>query len=53
LIKGGDDPTITKEVNYMPAKPKTVKAKKLRDLKPAKDAKGGKRTDGGGATVGR
>lgn len=31
----------------MPAKPKTVKAKKLRDLKPAKDAKGGMRKAGG------
>jgi hypothetical protein len=35
----------------MPTKPKTVKAKKprnLRDLKPTKDAKGGMRKSAGG-----
>jgi hypothetical protein len=37
----------------MPAKPKTVKAKKLRDLKPTKDAKGGRKAGGDPTTMGK
>jgi hypothetical protein len=40
-------PPSKEEVIKLSIKPKTVKAKKLSDLKPTKDAKGGCRKAGG------
>ena len=41
-------PRSEKEVIKLSIKPKTAKAKKLSDLKPTKDAKGGVRKAGAG-----
>jgi hypothetical protein len=41
-------PPSEEEVIKLSIKPKTVKAKKLSDLKPTKDAKGGMRKSAGG-----
>jgi hypothetical protein len=45
-------PRSEEEVIKLSIKPKTVKAKKLSDLKPTKDAKGGCRKSGGNALQG-